>query len=220
MPKTRSVEVRLLQVLAGIAAVAVAGVLAILPYRLYERDIRTATVQAHRIASLINTSIGHALAEGEDPTDLINRFQGIGDLTIRLERAPRDAGDFGVAGARGTSSLDGTDLTYTAPPVLDEEGRPWRAQMYFDLAPMKRESVRLIIDLVLAVVIGSGVFSLVVFLMVRRSLVNPLRDVTQTIERLHPEAGPAELPGYESQEMDDLAQAVVKACRAHHHAGV
>jgi hypothetical protein len=219
MPKTHSVEVRLLQVLAGIAAVAVAGVLAILPYRLYERDIRTATVHAHRVASLVNTSIGHALADGEDPTDLINRFQGIGDVTIRLERAPRDAENSG-AGGRGQSSLDGTDLTYTAPPIVDEEGRPWRAEMYFDLAPMKRESVRLIIDLVLAVVIGSGVFSLVVFLMVRRSLVDPLRDVTQTIERLHPEAGPAELPGYESREMDELAQAVVKACRAHHHAGV
>jgi hypothetical protein len=54
--------------------------------------------------------------------------------------------------------------------------------MEFDLAPLKRESVRLIIDLVLAVALGSLVFSAVVFVLVRQSVVLPL-----------PRAGPSPL---------------------------
>ncbi len=41
-----SVESRLALVLAGIAGVAIFGVLAILPYRVYTRDIRNAEVHA------------------------------------------------------------------------------------------------------------------------------------------------------------------------------
>jgi hypothetical protein len=215
MSKLRSVEVRLLQVLGAIAAVAVLGVLAILPYRLYSRDIRNATVHAHRIASVVHTSISHALREGEDPTDLINRFQGNADLRIHLQLAEDDAGAAEESSSRGWSKLEGTDLTYVSPPILDEGGRAWNAEMQFDLAPMKRESVRLIIDLVLAVMIGSGVFSLVVFLLVRKSLVMPLRNMTRTIDELDPGTGPIRMPEYESREMNELARAVAKACDAH-----
>ena len=42
-----------------------AGVLAILPYRLYARDVRHATVHAHRIASVVHTALSHAILEGE-----------------------------------------------------------------------------------------------------------------------------------------------------------
>ena len=210
--KTHSAEIRLLQVLAVIAAVAVLGVLAILPYRLYQRDIRHATVHAHRIASVVHTAISHAILEGEDTSDLINRFQGMADLEIRIRE--REGGADPTA-APGTSRLDGTELTYVAPPILDREGRAWLAEMRFDLSPMKRESVRLIIDLVVAVILGSGVFSAVVFLIVRHSLLVPLRNVTKTIDALQPEAEPVHMPEFESREMSELADAVVKACRAH-----
>jgi large-conductance mechanosensitive channel len=85
--------------------------------------------------------------------------------------------------------------------------------MRFDLSPMKRESVRLIIDLVVAVMLGSAVFSAIVFLIVRHSLLVPLRNVTQTIDALQSEAVPVQLPEFESREMSELANAVMKACR-------
>ena len=210
--KTHSAEIRLLQVLAAIAAVAVVGVLAILPYRLYQRDIRHATVHAHRIASVVQTAISHAILEGEDTSDLINRFQGMADIEIRIRE--REGGADPTA-APGTSRLDGTELTYVAPPILDRDGHAWLAEMRFDLSPMKRESVRLIIDLVVAVILGSAVFSAVVFLIVRHSLLVPLRNVTKTIDALQPEAEPVHMPEFESREMSELADAVVKACRAH-----
>jgi hypothetical protein len=210
--KTHSAEIRLLQVLAAIAAVAVVAVLAILPYRLYQRDIRHATVQAHRIASIVHTALSRAILEGENTSDLINRFQGTADLEIRI-REREDGAD--PTAAPGTSRLDGTELTYTAPPILDRDRRAWLAEMRFDLSPMKRESVRLIIDLVVAVMLGSAVFSAVVFLIVRHSLLVPLRNVTQAIGSLQPESDPVRLPEFESREMSELADAVTKACHAH-----
>jgi hypothetical protein len=215
MPPTKSVQTRLIQVLTGIACVAVLGVLAILPYRLYQRDIRHATVQAHRISSVVHTALARAVLEGEDVTDLVNRFQGIADLEIRLSKLGDGEVHPAATSRKGSSELEGTDLTYTAPPILDREGNTWLASMYFDLSSMKRESIRLIIDLCLVVVIGSALFSLLVFVFVRRMLVVPLRDVTRRVEQIEPgkELGP--MPDFHSPEMTDLARAIEKACRAH-----
>jgi hypothetical protein len=212
VPKSHSTEIRLLQVLAVIAAVAVAGVLAILPYRLYERDIRNATVHAHRLASVVHIAISQAILAGEDTRDLINRFQGMADVEIRVRRQ-RGGGEAEASAAPGSSHLDGTELTYAAPPILDRDGSVWLAEMRFDLSPMKRESVRLIVDLVVAVILGSAVFSVIVFAIVRYSLLVPLRRVTQAIDALKPDAEPVHMPDFESREMSELADAVVKACR-------
>ncbi len=218
MATPKSVETRLIQVLAGIALVAILGVLAILPYRLYERDIRRATEEAHRISSLLHAALGQALARGEDVTDLVNRFQGLGELEVRLTRLEGGEAHPAARSRRGSSSLRGTDLTYLAAPLLDQEGRTWRAEMLFDLAPMKRESVRLIIDLCLAVVLGSAVFSGVVFWLVRHFLVVPLREATDVIERHDPSTEIVRMPAFASREMARLAAAVEQACRAHHEA--
>ncbi len=209
-----SVETRLLQILAAIAAVAVFGVLALVPYRLYSRDIRHAQVQAHRVASVAHTAVSHAVLQGEDVADLANRLQGIADFEIRLRKL--EPGELDpAAGSRGSSRLDGTDLTYTSSPVLDAEGNAYLPTMHFDLSPMRRESVRLIIDLVLAVILASAVFSGVVYLLIRRSLVQPLRDVTRTIEQIEAGSGPVDLPQFETREMSALADAIQRACRAH-----
>ena len=72
----------------------------------------------------------------------------------------------------------------TAPPILDPDGGTWLATMRFDLSPMKRESIRLIIDLVLAVLIGSAAFSLVVYVLIRRMLLKPLHEVTHRVEEI------------------------------------
>lgn len=215
MPSRPSAERRLLQALAVIAAVAVAGVLALLPWRLYQRDIRTAEVNAHRIASVVHVALAHALERGDETTSLVNHLQGIADLEIRLRRLEPGEVDAGSASGRGATKLDGTDLDATTPPILDREGRTWLATMHFDLSPMKRESVRLIIDLVLAVVLGSAAFSLAVFLLVRRALVSPLREITARVERYA--AGDAAamgpLPEFESQEMAELSSALERAAR-------
>jgi hypothetical protein len=219
MGAQRSVEIRLIQVLAVIAMMAIAGVLVLLPYRLYSRDIRHATVEAHRISNVLHAALSQAILAGEDTTSLVNRFQGIADLEIRLRALGSGEEHPAAVSGRGSSTLDGTDLTYVAPPILDREGRTWIAEMYFDLSPMKRESVQLIIDLVLAVVIGSMLFSVLVFWLVHVSLVVPLRHATEVIERHDPQTEIVQMPAFRSREMSELAGAVEAACRAHHGVG-
>jgi hypothetical protein len=207
---TPSVERHLILLLAVIAGVAVAGVLAILPYRLYQRDIRTAEVNAHRVASIVNAALARAAREGSDLTDLVNRFQGIADAEITLQRLAQGEVHPAATSRKGSSNLEGTDLTYFAPPILDRDGNAMIASMVFDLTPMKRRSVRLIIDLVVAIAVGSALFSLAVFYVVRRSLVSPLRVLTASIERLERSGDPIELPGMANQELSDLARALEK----------
>lgn len=214
MDSTASIEHRLVRLLAVIGVVAVLGMLAILPYRLYERDIRNASVQAHRLSSVVHTVLSRTLLEGEDPSDIVNRLQGIADLEIRLTRL-KDPQLHPAAKTRAAAStLDGTDLDYVAPPIVDRDGTTWLAQMHFDLSPMKADSVRLIIDLVAVVVLGSVAFSAGVFFLIRRSLVVPLRDLTRAIDGIEPGAGPVGMPDSHTSEVMDLAQAVEKACRA------
>ena len=219
MPRAKSVETHLLVLLGAIALVAVLGVLAILPYRLYSRDIRHATVEAHRVASVLNVALADAIAQGEDTTALIHRYQGIADLRISLTRLSPDEEHPAADSRRGTSSLDGTDLTYVAAPILDRDGSTWLAQMHFDLSPMKRESVRLIIDLVLAVIVGAAGFSALVFWLVRQYLVVPLRHTTEALMDYDGESGAMAMPEFASSEMRDLARAVETACSAHQPAG-
>jgi hypothetical protein len=210
---------RLLVLLGGIALIAVLGVLAILPYRLYSRDIRHATVEAHRVASVLHVALADAIARGEDASDLVNRFQGIADLRISLRKLEGDETHPAAESRRGSSTLDGTDLTYLASPILDRSGNVWLAEMYFDLSPMKRESVRLIIALVLAVVAGSAAFSALVFWLVRQYLVVPLRHTTEALLDYDGASGAVAMPEFASSEMRDLAHAVETACRTHHAPG-
>ena len=209
-----SVERHLLWVLAAIAAIAVLGVLAIVPWRLYSRDVRLAEVDAHRIGSLLHVALGHELQRGSDVkdiADLANRFQGIAGLEIHLRQLGDDEIHPASANGRGTSERHDTDLTYTAPPILDREGHTWLATMHFDLSPMKRESLRLIIDLVLAVVLGSAAFSAAVFLLIRRNLLKPLHEVTRRVETFAEgrELGPT--PDFESRELQHLMDALDRA---------
>jgi hypothetical protein len=216
MPSSKSVETHLLVLLGVIALIAVLGVLAILPYRLYSRDIRHATVEAHRVASVLNVALADAIAHGEDASGLINRFQGIADLRISLRKLEGDESHPAAESRRGTSTLDGTELTYVGAPILDKDGSTWLAEMVFDLSPMKRESVRLIIDLVLAVSAGSLAFSVLVFWLVRQYLVVPLRRTTEVLKGYDGESGAVTMPEFGSSEMRDLARAVETACRTSH----
>jgi len=210
-PGRPSVERRLIWFLAAIAAIAVGGVLAIVPYRLYQRDVRLAEVNAHRIASLVHVALAERLQRGsdvKDVADLVNRFQGIAALEIRLRQLGE--GETPPNG-KGSSERRDTDLTYTAPPILDEDGHTWVATMHFDLSPMKRESLRLIQDLVVAVLLGSSAFSLAVFLLIRRALLQPLHEVTDRVERFADGQDLGPLPAYESQELASLLVALERA---------
>jgi hypothetical protein len=211
-----SVERRLITLLVFIAAIAVVGVLAIVPYRLYERDIRLAEVDAHRIGSLLHVTLANALQRGtsvEDMSDLANRLQAVADLKIRLHEVPENETAPGDPGGPGSSVRRGTDLTYTAPPILDKDGHTWIATMDFDLSPMKRESVRLIFDLVLAVLFGSLLFSVGVFWLIRGALLQPLHEVTRRVERFAEggELGPP--PSFETSELKALFAALERARR-------
>ncbi|RIL06620.1 MAG: hypothetical protein DCC71_06055 [Proteobacteria bacterium] len=212
-----SVERRLLLLLAFIGAIAVAGVLMIVPYRLYARDVRLAEQNAHRIGSLLHVALANDLAHKTDPremADLVNRFQGIADMKISLRQLLPGETSPGDPSGAGSSTRDGTDLTYTAPPILDRDGHTWVAAMKFDLAPMKRESIRLIVDLTLAVLIGSALFSLAVFVLVRNSIVQPLREVTKQVDRFAQGATLDRMPQFESREMTSLLEALDRARQA------
>jgi hypothetical protein len=194
-----------------IAAVAVAGVVTLIPYRLYQRDIRHAEVSAHRVASVVHVALGQAVHDGKDVPDLVNRLQGIADLEIRLRKLGPNEMHPAASSGRGSSELNGTDLDFTAPPILDSDGGIWLATMHFDLSPMKRESVRLIIDMMVAVLAGSIVFSLAVFFLIRRLLIEPLHEVTKRVERFADGQPVGALPEYETRELESLAAALERA---------
>ena len=86
MSQAPSVERRLILTLLVIAGVAISGVLAILPYRLYSRDIQQATTDAHRLSSVVHVALSHALLQEEldqaSLTDLVNRLQGMGNERV------------------------------------------------------------------------------------------------------------------------------------------
>jgi hypothetical protein len=212
-----SVERHLLRVLAVIALIAVGGVLAIVPWRLYSRDVRMAEVDAHRVGSLLHVALAHELqhdADAKDVADLVNRFQGVAGLEIRLRRMEPGEVHPATTSGRASSQRRDTDLTYTAPPILASDGSAWLATMHFDLAPMKRESIRLIVDLVLAVMLGSAAFSAAVYWLIRRNLLQPLHEVTRRVETFADgrELGPA--PDFESRELQHLMDALDRARRA------
>jgi len=206
-----SVERRLILLLVAIAAVAVVGVLAILPYRLYTRDIRAAQVNAHHVASIVHAALSRAAEEGDDFADLVNRFQGLAAVEITLSKLQSGEIHPAASSRKGSSNLRGTDLTFTAAPIQGRSGETWLLSMYFDLSPMRRDSVRLIVDLVTAVVIGSLAFSVAVFFLIRGTLVKPLRELTRSIERSQRTGEPAQLPTFESREMEDLAHVLEQA---------
>ncbi|MBW2273240.1 MAG: hypothetical protein JRG96_08210 [Deltaproteobacteria bacterium] len=212
-----SVERRLTILLAAIAAVAVVGVLAIVPYRLYTRDIRTAQVNAHHVASIVHAALSRSAERGDDFADLVNRFQGLASVQITLSKLDEGEIHPAASSSKGSSHLRGTDLTFTAPPIYSQDGQTWLLSMYFDLSPMRRDSVRLIIDLAIAVVLGSAAFSVAVFFLIRGAVVKPLREITRTLERSQRTGEPAQLPTFGSQEMEDLAR-VLEQARAPHEA--
>lgn len=219
MSRPPSAERHLVITLLVIACIAIVGVLAILPYRLYARDLQQASTDAHRLSNVVHSSLSHALlSEGLDRaelTDLMNRLQGLGNVQVRLRKLePGEIHPVATSG-RGSSSRRDTELTYVAPPIVDRQGETWLATMEFDLSPMKRRSIRLITDLVAAVTLGSLAFSAIIFLLVRRTLLQPIQYVTSRIGAIadggDPDS-PLELPDFATAEMAELAREVERAC--------
>jgi methyl-accepting chemotaxis protein len=160
------------------------------------------------ISSVVHSARSCPLTAGIDATDLVNRLQGTADLEIRLAKlANPEEHPLHLSGA-GSSVRSGTDLRYVAPPVLDQRGGSWLAELRFDLSNMKRDSVRLIIDLVVAIVIGATVFSLVIFVLFRRALLVPLHELAQSIDRMASGDADAAMPRFESREMTELAASI------------
>jgi len=221
MSQVPSVEKRLIVTLLAIAGIAIAGVLAILPYRLYSRDIQQATTDAHRLSSVVHVALSHALLEEEvdqaSLTDLVNRLQGMGNVSVRLRSLEPGELHPAATSGKGSSTRRDTELIYVAPPITDRAGTTWLATMEFDLSPMKRRSIRLITDLVLAVTIGSVAFSAMIFLLIRRTLLLPIRSVTERISEIADgdQTGESvQMPDFASAEMMMLAREVERACEA------
>lgn len=214
MTDPTSIERRLIVALAAIALVAVLGVLVLLPYRLYERDIRNATEQAQRVSSVVHSALSCPIGAGNDATDLVNRLQGNASLEIRLAKLARPEDHPLHASPVAASTREGTDLRYLVPPVLDRDGGSWLAEMHFDLAPLRRDSVRLIVDLMLAVTIGAAIFSAVIFALFRRALLLPLRELAERVDRIAGGEEGVALPEFRSREMAQLSGAIGRLTEA------
>jgi hypothetical protein len=219
MSQLPSFEKRLIVTLLAIACIAIAGVLAILPYRLYSRDIQQATTDAHLLSNVVHAALSHALLRDEldsaSLTDLMNRLQGLGNVQVRLRRLESGELHPVATSGRGSSTRRDTELTYVAAPIVDAEGTTWLATMEFDLSPMKRRSIRLITDLVIAVALGSLAFSAAIFLLVRRTLLQPLHSVTTRIGEIADggDIGAGlRMPEFDTVEMAALAREVERAC--------
>jgi hypothetical protein len=208
MGRGSGIQFRLALTLGVIGLVAIGGILLILPYRLYERDIRIAAEEAHRVSSVVQAALADRLASGRDARELVNRIQGVGGMGLAISRLEAGEPVQGAVAGRGSSVLDDTDLRYVSAPVLDAEGRAWIAELHFDLSPMKRESLRLVLDVVLAVAFGATVFAGIVFVFVRRAFVLPLRALTGATERIAAGSLDGGLPAFESPEMVRLAEAI------------
>ncbi|MBW2291026.1 MAG: hypothetical protein JRG89_00155 [Deltaproteobacteria bacterium] len=220
MSQAPSVERRLIITLLAIACIAIVGVLAILPYRLYSRDIQQATTDAHRLSSVVHTALSHALLRDEvdqaSLTDLVNRLQGMGNVQVRLRRLESGELHPVATSGKGSSTRRDTELTYVAAPIIDRAGAIWLATMEFDLSPMKRRSIGLITDLVLAVAIGSLAFSAVIFVLIRRTLLDPIQSVTDRIGEIAAGGVSIKMPEFASAEMAALAREVERACETRH----
>jgi hypothetical protein len=104
-----------------------------------------------------------------------------------------------------------------APPIIDRDGTTWLATMEFDLSPMKRRSIRLITDLVIAVTLGSLAFSAMSLLLVRRTLLQPIQTVTIRIGEIADGADSGagfDMPEFDTAEMTALASEVKRACES------
>jgi methyl-accepting chemotaxis protein len=220
MSQAPSVERRLILTLFVIAGIAIGGVLAILPYRLYSRDIQQASADAHRLSSVVHVALSHALLREEldqaSLTDLVNRLQGMGNVEVRLRSLEPGELHPAATSGKGSSTRRDTELVYIAPPITDRLGKTWLATMEFDLSPMKRRSIRLITDLVLAVAIGSLGFSAVIFLLIRRNLLLPVHSITEGIREIADGQRDAsiKMPEFSSEEMIVLAREIERACEA------
>jgi methyl-accepting chemotaxis protein len=142
-----------------------------------------------------------------DAAGLVRRIQGVGDMRIALARLEAGEMPAGALAGRGSSVLDDTDLRYVSSPVLDVRGDPWVAEMHFDLSAMKRESVRLIVDVLVAVAVGALVFSVVIYVLFRNAFVRPLRELTRRVERMAAGERDVPMPTFESRELTELAAA-------------
>jgi len=221
MRQASSVEKRLIVTLAVIACVAVVGVLAILPYRLYSRDIQQATTDAHRLSTVVHTALSHALLRDQldhaSLSDLVNRLQGMGNVRVHLRSLESGELHPVATSGKGSSTRRDTELTYVAPPIIDRAGKTWLATMEFDLSPMKSRSIRLITDLVLAVILGSLAFSAVIFFLIRRALLAPLQSVTEWVGEIaqgRTADASVEMPEFASAEIAALAREVERVCAA------
>lgn len=208
-----SFEKRLSLALIVIAAVAIAGTLAILPYRLYERDIRNAQLYAHRTSGLVHAALERALEHRADVEALLERLRSISDAGIRLEPLPAETEKPSQGWGRGRSEVDGTTLTYLAPPLRGADGQLWQLEMQHDIAMMKRDSVRLIIDLLIAVLVGSAIFSAGIFVLIRGGLLRPMRHITDELERVAKHGGEPDLPPASSRELAAFRQAASRLSR-------
>jgi hypothetical protein len=133
------VKRRLLRAFAVVTAIFVVLVIVLLPYRLYERDVRESRAKAREISEIIRVGLLStmiATGESEEIRGLITSYQDVYDFEFRMIRSSHVERQHGVkedeqatdelvkevlaTGRSRDDWLDRTTFRYVAPFVSDE----------------------------------------------------------------------------------------------------
>lgn len=248
-------ERRLVRMIALLVAVTVGGLLVLLPYRLYERDLGVAREHARLVSDELATMVRMTMLTMKDilaldPSvrldlvaekieDLYFAFDDAHDLEFRVIRAPivefqymaiegrsADRPEIEQVLKTGTpqSDLDGVILTSWSPITAtdacgechkDLEHQPVKTgtplgvvETTFDLTRQRQQSVRTIAGVTGFLAVMIAAMGIVTLTVIRKSLVNPLRTLSDALRRRAADPEAADLPRFETEEMSELMAAI------------
>ena len=237
-----------------LVAITMVGLLAILPFRLYQRDTDVAKQHARLVSDELsnmikltmlttkevlnlnpNLSLGVVL---EKIDTLYRKFGENQDFKFRVVRSDVIENQFTKIKGRSVDNDEAKQVFDTGKPVSKVEGAvlsywsPIKAdtecghchkdadrkrvaagttlgvvETVFDLTREKERSIRTILEITGFLFLMIVVLAIVMLAIIRRNLVNPLKDLADLIRRRNKDPN-IPLPKYQTPEMADLIDAI------------
>ncbi len=247
-------EKKLRIMIVFLTVIIMVGLLALLPFRLYQRDTDVAKQHARLVSDELsnmikltmlttkevlslnpNLSLGVVL---EKIDTLYQKFGENQDFEFRVVRSSIIEDQFTRIKGRGADNAESKQVLETGKPVSKVEGAmlsywsPIRAdaecghchkdegkkriaagttlgvvETVFDLTRQKERSIRTIIEITGFLLLMTIVLAVMMMAIIRRNLIQPLRDLTDTLRRRGRDPTVA-LPKYTTPEMADLIDAI------------
>lgn len=247
-------EKKLRIMIVFLMAITMVGLLAILPFRLYQRDTDVAKQHARLVSDELSNMIKLTMLTTKEVLNLnpdlslgvvlekietlYRKFGENQDFEFRVVRSPIIENQYTRIAGRSVDNDEAKQVLATGKPVSKVEGAvlsywsPIRAdaecghchkdenkkrvaagttlgvvETVFDLTRQKERSIRTIVEITGFLLLMAVVLGLVMMAIIRRNLIKPLRDLTETLRRRgeDPSVG---LPRYTTPEMADLIDAI------------